>query len=165
MMASIRWGVILGLLLYVELVEGDSMFLPRTLQKSRGSSKPVLARPRKKFNKLRNKGKKALSVTAMADLDDSEEEILTTLGITLRASWLALVWSIPVLLSPLAIVFKPFRVSLWYPLLALALAKSGTSSARTLHSNKFYSFSNPIPIYASDHCGTCKILACVRLLP
>lgn len=58
-------------------------------------------------------------------LDDSDEEILDFCGVSKRAIWLAVIWTLPISLAPLAILLQPFRSAVWYRILAIALAKSG----------------------------------------
>jgi hypothetical protein len=86
----------------------------------------------RELKRLRRKFSAVVNGTEVLKLDDSDEEILTTCGIAFRAAWLGMIWSVPMLLAPFALLLKPFRVSVWYNMLALALSKSGALHSMTI---------------------------------
>ena len=126
-MASYRKAWVALALIIVTVTPGDgiSASVAKSLTSFRPSQRHSMLGD-SDLRKLRKKSQAILDNSEAQKLDDSDEEILTTLGIAFRAAWLGMVWSIPVLFAPVAMILKPFRVMVWYNLLALALSKSGT---------------------------------------
>ena len=104
--------------------------------------------------RLRRKLKAVVNSTKVHNLDDSDEEVLTTLGIAFRAAWLGMIWSIPMLLAPFAVLMKPFRVAVWFNLLALALSKSGYYLPQTFYHVRSMLFMYTLEMNRAK--GTCK---------
>jgi hypothetical protein len=130
-MASYRKAWVALALIIVTVTPGDgiSASVAKSLTSFRPSQRHSMLGD-SDLRKLRKKSQAVLNNGEAKKLDDSDEEILTTLGIAFRAVWLGMVWTIPVFFAPVAMLLKPFRVSVWYNLLALALSNSGAIDTR-----------------------------------
>jgi len=67
-------------------------------------------------------------VSAHGRADASAPQVqVSTLQLARRASWLAVVFALPLLTAPLAVLLTPFREVVWYRLLAFCMGRSGAA--------------------------------------
>ena len=77
--------------------------------------------------RLRGGGRKLTVVSAHGRADGGEEVPLAPGRIAQRAAFLTIMFLLPVMTSPLALLVAPFRTLVWFRLLAFSLGRSGAA--------------------------------------
>ena len=77
--------------------------------------------------RLRGGGRKLTVVSAHGRADGGEEVPLAPGRIAQRAAFLTIMFLLPVMTSPLALLVAPFRNLVWFRLLAFSLGRSGAA--------------------------------------